>query len=32
MAKRPCEPSQLAKSIVGIAAGEVEDREPVPRE
>jgi hypothetical protein len=26
--KRPRDPNQLAKSIVGIATGQVEDREP----
>lgn len=26
--KRPRDPNQLAKSIIGIATGEVEDREP----
>ncbi len=30
--KRPRDPNQLAKSIVGIATGEVEDREPTPEE
>ena len=28
MKKRPRDPNQLAKSIIGIATGEVEDREP----
>lgn len=28
--KRPRDPNQLAKSIVGIATGEVEDRESSP--
>jgi len=27
MTKRPRDPNQLAKSIIGIATGEVEDRE-----
>jgi hypothetical protein len=31
-AKRPRDPNQLAKSIVGIATGQVEDREPTPEE
>jgi len=30
--KRPRDPSQLAKNIVEIATGEVEDREPPPEE
>ena len=30
--KRPRDPSQLAKLIVDIAAGEVEDRPPTPEE
>jgi hypothetical protein len=30
--KRPRDPNQLAKSIVGIATGQVEDREPTPEE
>jgi hypothetical protein len=30
--KRPRDPSQLAKLIVDIAAGEVEDRSPTPEE
>lgn len=30
--KRPRDPSQLAKFIVDIAAGEVEDRKPTPEE
>jgi hypothetical protein len=30
--KRPRDPNQLAKSIVGIATGEIEDREPTPEE
>ncbi|WP_137044684.1 histone H1 [Pseudolabrys sp. FHR47] len=29
MTKRPRDPNQLAKAIVGIATGEVEDRPPV---
>lgn len=28
MTKRPRDPNQLAKSIIGIATGEIEDREP----
>ena len=28
MKKRPRDPNQLAKSIIGIATGEVEDRQP----
>jgi hypothetical protein len=32
MKKRPRDPSQLAKLIVDIAAGEVEDRPPTPEE
>ena len=32
MKKRPRDPSQLAKMIVDIAAGEVEDRPPTPEE
>lgn len=32
MKKRPRDPNQLAKSIVGIATGEIEDREPTPEE
>jgi hypothetical protein len=32
MKKRPRDPSQLAKLIVDIAAGEVEDRKPTPEE
>ena len=31
-AKRPRDPAQLAKRIVDIATGEVEDREPTPEE
>jgi hypothetical protein len=30
--KRPRDPAQLAKLIVDIATGEVEDREPTPDE
>jgi hypothetical protein len=30
--KRPRDPAQLAKLIVDIATGEVEDREPTPAE
>jgi hypothetical protein len=30
--KRPRDPNQLAKNIVGIATGEIEDREPTPEE
>jgi hypothetical protein len=30
--KRPRDPSQLAKMIVDIASGEVEDRPPTPEE
>jgi hypothetical protein len=30
--KRPRDPAQLAKPIVDIATGEVEDREPPPEE
>jgi hypothetical protein len=30
--KRPRDPTQLAKLIVDIATGEVEDREPTPNE
>jgi hypothetical protein len=32
MAKRPRDPNQLAKSIIGIATGQIEDREPTPEE
>jgi hypothetical protein len=32
MKKRPRDPNQLAKSIIGIATGQVEDREPTPEE
>jgi hypothetical protein len=31
-AKRPRDPAQLAKLIVDIATGQVEDREPTPEE
>lgn len=30
--KRPRDPAQLAKRIVDIATGEIEDREPTPEE
>ena len=30
--KRPRDPNQLAKLIVDIATGQVEDREPTPEE
>jgi hypothetical protein len=30
--KRPRDPNQLAKTIIGIATGEIEDREPTPEE
>jgi hypothetical protein len=30
--KRPRDPAQLAKLIVDIATGEIEDREPTPEE
>lgn len=30
--KRPRDPAQLAKLIIDIASGEVEDREPTPEE
>lgn len=30
--KRPRDPNQLAKFIVGVASGEVQDREPTPEE
>lgn len=30
--KRPRDPAQLAKLIVDIAAGEIEDRDPTPEE
>ncbi len=32
MTKRPRDPNALAKAIVGIATGEIEDREPTPEE
>jgi hypothetical protein len=32
MKKRPRDPNQFAKSIVGIATGEIEDRDPTPEE
>ena len=32
MAKRPRDPNQLAKSIVAIATGEIEDRPLTPEE
>jgi hypothetical protein len=32
MKKRPRDPNQLAKSIIGIATGQVDDREPTPEE
>jgi len=32
MKKRPRDPNQLAKSIVGIATGEIADRAPMPEE
>ena len=32
MTKRPRDPNQLAKSIIGIATGEVEDRQQTPEE
>jgi hypothetical protein len=32
MKKRPRDPAQLAKMIVDIATGEVEDRKPTPEE
>jgi hypothetical protein len=31
-AKRPRDPAQLAKLMIDIASGEVEDREPTPEE
>ena len=31
MPKRPRDPNQLAKHIVGIATGEIEDRELTPQ-
>ena len=30
--KRPRDPAQLAKLVVDIATGEIEDREPTPEE
>ena len=30
--KRPRDPAQLAKFIVDVATGEIEDREPTPEE
>jgi hypothetical protein len=30
--KRPRDPNQLAKHVISIATGEVEDREPTPEE
>ena len=30
--KRPRDPNQLAKSIIGIATGQIEDREPTAEE
>lgn len=30
--KRPRDPNQLAKLIVDVATGEIEDREPTPEE
>jgi hypothetical protein len=30
--KRPRDPNQLAKTIIGIATGEIEDRPPTPEE
>ena len=32
MKKRPRDPAQLAKLMIDIASGEVEDREPTPEE
>ena len=32
MKKRPRDPNQLAKSIIAIATGEIEDRQPTPEE
>ncbi len=32
MTKRPRDPNALAKSIVDIATGQVEDRDPTPEE
>ena len=30
MKKRPRDPNQLAKSIIGIATGQIPDRDPTP--
>lgn len=30
--KRPRDPNQLAKAIIGIATGEIPDRDPTPEE
>ena len=30
--KRPRDPNELAKTVIGIATGEIEDREPTPEE
>jgi hypothetical protein len=30
--KRPCDPNQLAKSIIDIATGQKPDRDPTPEE
>jgi hypothetical protein len=32
MIKRPRDPNQLAKHIVDLATGEIEDRDPTPEE
>lgn len=32
MTKRPRDPNQLARAIIGIATGEIEDREPTAEE
>ena len=32
MRKRPRDPNQLAKMLVDIVAGDIEDREPTPEE
>ncbi len=32
MKKRPRDPNQLAKSVIGIATGQIEDHEPTPEE
>jgi hypothetical protein len=32
MKRRPRHPNQLAKHIIGIAIGEIEDRQPTPEE